>query len=284
MITIKSLEGISAEKLYHSFSRAFEDYERSWSREEFEKMLHRRSFNPSLSFGALDDDMLVAFTFNGIGSYNGIPSAYDTGTGTVKEYRGQGLAGRIFEFSMPHLVKAGIRQYLLEVLQHNETAVKIYKGTGFSVTRELNYFIQEKKIIINKPVQPKASYQIRPLDTLMPDQMKTFWDFFPTWQNTLDAIQKQLRDFMILGAFNRNQLVGYGIIEISSGDIPQLAVHQDFRRQGIGSAIFNTLLNDNKASWVRVINTDVQCESITRFLAANNIPVTGKQFEMILQI
>jgi ribosomal protein S18 acetylase RimI-like enzyme len=80
-----------------------------------------------LSFGAFKNEDLLAFTFNGIGEYHGIKTAYDTGTGTLKEYRGQGLAKCIFQHSLPFLEEAGIRQYLLEVLQHNEGAVALYK-------------------------------------------------------------------------------------------------------------------------------------------------------------
>lgn len=89
MIEIKSLEGISFERIYKAFSLAFSDYEVSVDEIEFKSMLKRRGFNPALSFGAFFDGNLVAFTFNGIGkNYNGRFTAYDTGTGTRKEFRG----------------------------------------------------------------------------------------------------------------------------------------------------------------------------------------------------
>lgn len=104
MIEIKNLEGISFEQIYTAFKSAFSDYEISVDKIELKSMLKRRGFNPALSFGAFYEDNIVAFTFNGIGKYyNGKLTAYDTGTGTRKEFRGQGLAKRIFTHSMPFL-------------------------------------------------------------------------------------------------------------------------------------------------------------------------------------
>ena len=82
---------------------------------------------------------------NGSGTFNGIPTAYATGTGTVKEYRGQNLAGTISTHSIPFLREAGIRQYLLEVLQNNEKAIAVYRRMNFEVVRKFNCFRQTIK-------------------------------------------------------------------------------------------------------------------------------------------
>ncbi len=94
-------------------------------------MLSRRGFVPSLSFGIFEGDKLISFTLNGIGQFNGEKTAYDTGTGTIKEYRGRGLASKIFTDSLPFLKQAGVSQYLLEVLQHNTNAVGVISKTRF---------------------------------------------------------------------------------------------------------------------------------------------------------
>ena len=120
---IKSLAHTSFETLAESFGAAFAEYEVQISPDELRTMLRRRGFEPALSFAAFDDTgNIMGFTLNGIGTFAGVPTAYDTGTGTLPEYRGQGLATQIFETSLPHLRAAGIVQYLLEVLQHNTTA------------------------------------------------------------------------------------------------------------------------------------------------------------------
>ena len=135
-MNIKSLEKIGFEAIAKAFNEAFCKYEIQISKQELSLMLKRRGFVPELSFGAFDDERLVSFTLNGIGSYNGALTAYDTGTGTLEEYRGKGLASEVFNYSLPFLRKSGVSQYLLEVLQHNTTAISVYKNQGFITPRE----------------------------------------------------------------------------------------------------------------------------------------------------
>lgn len=117
MVEIRNLENADFDTLFDAFERAFADYAISFGKEEVRSMLVRRGYDSRLSFAALDDGEIVAFTLNGIGIFNGIPTAYDAGTGTVSEYRGRGIAGKIFSYSLPYLKESGVRQYLLEVLQ-----------------------------------------------------------------------------------------------------------------------------------------------------------------------
>lgn len=137
---IRSLEGVGFDTVFRAFERAFADYEVQFGRGQVRAMLKRRGFDPRLSFAAFDDGEIVAFTLNGAGCYGGAPTAYDTGTGTVAEYRGKGLAQKIFDYSVPRLRRAGVERYLLEVLQHNAAAVAVYAKAGFEVTREFFYY------------------------------------------------------------------------------------------------------------------------------------------------
>lgn len=97
-MTVRSLANTDFGTLAEAFGRAFSEYEVQIDHNELRSMLRRRGFDPALSFAAFDDaGKIAAFTFNGIGIFDGTPTAYDTGTGTIAEYRGQGLATRIFE-------------------------------------------------------------------------------------------------------------------------------------------------------------------------------------------
>lgn len=150
---IKSLEGIPFTEIHKAFTRAFIDYGLPpMSIEQLRQMLSRRGLKQALSMGAFVDGKIVSFTLNGIDQWNGKLTAYDTGTATVKEYRGQGLARKVFNETVPVLKEAGVTQYLLEVLQHNDKAVNLYKGVGFEVTREFDYFTTG---IENLKINPK---------------------------------------------------------------------------------------------------------------------------------
>jgi len=281
---IKSLGNTDFEVLFTAFNEAFRDYEMQVNRHELSVMLQRRGFNAELSFGAFEDEKLVSFTFNGTGFFNGIKTAYDTGTGTLEEFRGRGLATQIFEHSLPFLKQNGIGQYLLEVLQHNTKAINVYNKLGFKVSREFSYFVQDAdKVLVSAHLLP-SKYVIREIDLGRKQEMVLFWDFIPSWQNSFEAILRQSDDFIIRGVFDDAKLVGYGILEPYSGDITQIAVSKDYRRQGIGSGIFNELLKCNKFKSVKAVNVEISCTSLKLFLVSKNIPEKGKQFEMIREL
>lgn len=277
---IKSLSSTNFEKIYNAFSVAFADYEIQLDSTQLQNMLKRRGFDPAFSFAAFENDHIVSFTLNGIGYLNGKLTAYDTGTGTIKEYRGKGLASQIFEYSIPYLKDINIQQYLLEVLQHNLAAISIYKKLGFIVTREFNYFTQKNEAIRfkNKSVNP---FYIQQIDTSLISSLVDFWDFHPSWQNSFASIQRSIDSFVCLGVFDKNKIIGYCVFEPISGDITQLCIDKQYRRMGAGSCLLEEILKLNKTENIKAVNTAVTCNSITAFLTSHNIPITGKQFEMI---
>ena len=236
-IRIKSLKNTSFDELFEAFRQAFAEYEMQLNRAELQAMLKRRGFDPELSFAAFDGDKIVSFTCNGIGDFNGTRMAYDTGTGTLKDYRGTGLATRVFESSIPYLKESGIKEYLLEVLQHNTGAVSVYRKIGFQVTREFYYFRAENRQVRNE-VHVDIPYTLQAIRIEDHVSVSDFWDFKPSWQNSLEAIGRAADTFVCLGVFTEDRLVGYGVFEPVSGDVTQIAVDRSFRRKGIGSLLF----------------------------------------------
>jgi len=280
-MTIQSLESVPIQTLFEAFSSAFRDYEIQPNATELHAMLKRRGFNPAFSFGAFKDNRLIAFTFNGTGKYQGFPTAYDTGTGTCEEYRGRGLATKIFEFSLPRLRKAGITRYLLEVLQHNTKAVSVYQKLGFESIREFNYFRQSTDAvrIPGKPL--KTEYTIQTMRWQDCQPLEELGDYHPSWQNSFASIERSGEDFMAFGAFKDNIPVGYCIIDSLSGDITQLAVSRLHRRNGLAAALLTEALKHNRHHEIKLINADVRSMATIAFLNTFNITLAGRQYEMI---
>ncbi|SBV92373.1 GNAT family N-acetyltransferase [uncultured Dysgonomonas sp.] len=281
---IKSLSETDFGVIFHAFNQAFADYEIQLDRQQLRTMVKRRGFNPGLSFAAFEGNEIVAFTLNGTGNFNGIATAYDTGTGTLKGYRGKGLATKIFEYSIPFLREQNIKQYLLEVLQHNTKAVSVYKNIGFEVSREFNYFRQENEKIKNDIKTSDIPCSIKQINIRDFDFLPDFRDFYPSWQNSFESINRASNDFVSLGAFIENKLAGYCVFEPASGDITQIAVDKQCRREGIASLLLKEVVCLNKNDAVKVINTDISCSSITAFLKSKNIEITGMQYEMIKEM
>lgn len=282
---IRSLKDIDFDTVFHAFEQAFADYEIRFEKEEVRAMLKRRGFNPGLSFAAFDDDHIVAFTLNGTGEYGGIPTAYDTGTGTLAGYRGQGIAKKIFEYSIPYLRQAGIRQYLLEVIHDNEKAVSVYRKLGFDTTRELDCFRQSIDQITNMRHEAAGvDIEIARMDIKDVVTASGFCDFSPSWQNGVESLTRAGDDLICLGAYISGRFVGYCVLDPLTGDISQIAVDRDHRRKGIATMLLGEAIGLMRTDRIKVLNVSSADEAMKAFLIGKNIAPAGKQFEMILPI
>ena len=287
MITINPLSNISLEEIYKTFVEAFSDYHVKFtlSFDDFLFMMNRRGMNRDLSFGAFENERLLGFTLNGLGLWNGFLTAYDTGTGIIPDYRKKGLAKRIFQESLPVLRQNNIKQYLLEVLKQNKVAYELYIKLGFEVSREFDYYVFKKNDIKNSAFS-KCPDKIRIEETDEIDWAKaiSFFDFEPSWQNSLEAIKRSFDSYFRIAAYKNENLVGFGFLQKSNGDIPQIAVNKDFRRKGIGSAIFRKLIDINQIENFQIINTEKTDIGMKKFLEHFNIFPSGGQYEMILKL
>lgn len=283
MITIKNLVSTPIEQIHKSFLKAFSDYQvkMQLSLEEFSvHMLTRRGLCRELSFGVFEDDELVGITLNGLRDWSGKRTVYDICTGFVPEQRGKGLAKQVFEAMMPHLKTANVKQYLLEVLQDNTPAITLYKKAGFGVTREFACYRGDvAQMDFSKATL--CPFEIREVKDPEWNLYPTFWNFQPSWQNSIDSIKSVLQHSKIFHAVDGESCVGYGIMVPARGDVPQLTVHPSYRRKKIGSALLKRLVESSSTGQVALINNENTEESVPRFLESVRCPIFLPQFEMM---
>ncbi|WP_042476373.1 GNAT family N-acetyltransferase [Bacillus ndiopicus] len=276
MFNYKILENIAMEILHQAFVEAFSDYavKMDLPLERFQQMLQRRGFTPELSLGAFDGEKLVGFVFNGFREWDGKLTVYDLGTGVVPEYRRQGITNEMLKRITKMVKEKQAQQYLLEVLQANVSATELYKKQGFKVVRELEcYQISASDFV------PATTCIVEQIE---PQQFSDFMDFTPSWQNSNDSIRAVSESFSYVGVRMNDVIVGYGIIDKKTGDIPQIAVHQKYRGQGIATSIISELIKHTESEKVSLLNVDSQCESLKRFLVARGFTRFVDQYEMIL--
>lgn len=280
---IRSLEHVDFDTLFRGFENAFSDYEIRFDKEEVRSMLTRRGYDSRLSFAAFVNGDIVAFTLNGIGKFNGVSTAYDTGTGTVKDFRGQGLAGEIFSHSLPFLREAGVRQYLLEVLQNNHKAINVYRKIGFKTTREFDCFRQNiAQIRRLDAIRQDTSIRIEAISVDEVRGAQQFCDFTPSWQNSLESIKRGESGLNCIGAFHSDRLVGYCVMDRTTEDLTQIAIDHEFRRKGIASILLHKTSMMMKTDFIKVLNIPADEISLHCFLKERNIPMINSQLEMIL--
>lgn len=269
--------------LFRGFERAFSDYEIQFGKEEVRSMLKRRGYSPQLSFAAFENDEIVAFTLNGVGMFNGVSTAYDTGTGTVKEYRGQGLAGKLFSHALPVLKETGIRQYLLEVLQTNRSAIAVYRRMNFKTVREFDCFRQSIKNISNMEVAD-GHCVIKPVGIDIVRQSQAFCEFSPSWQNSIESVERGESELTFLGAIIEGKTVGYCVFDANTGDLSQIAVEREYRRRGIASRLLHEAIARMKTDFIKVLNVSSDNLTLPAFLESKNIPLASRQFEVSLRL
>lgn len=282
MYSYKMLDKISTETLHQAFVDAFSDYQVKmdlpfW---KFQQMLQRRGYHPEISMGAFKDGRMVGFVINGLRSWNGKATAYDLGTGVVQECRRQGITSHLLLNIQKLLKEKNIAQYLLEVIQSNESAVQIYSKQNFKIQREFACFQLEKDKFI-----PKTACTVECVERIDLEQFKEFWDVEPSWQNSIDSIYAVSEAFSYVVARQDDKIVGYGIIDQKTGDIPQLAVNPNYRGKGIASSILTEMVKRTESPIISVLNVESHLKPMEDFLLVKSgFTYHVGQYEMLLKL
>ena len=171
---IKTLKDTSLETIHASFIKAFSDYQEpmEMSLESFVSMMGRYSLDLSLSVGAFIDECLVSFILVGRRGNR----VYDSGTATIREFRRQGIASKLFEYQMQILTKNDISEYILECIDTNEKAMKLYESKGFSVIRHLDCYRVSKIESKDMEIEEASLQEAAEIEASMP--------YKPSWQNS----------------------------------------------------------------------------------------------------
>lgn len=266
------------DSLYECFLTAFSDYavDMQMSREQFRQRITRDGVSLTKSAGAFDGERMIGFCINGVGDWQEKSTAYDAGTGVIPGYRGRGVAKELFAFLELRLKDAGVIQYLLEVLTSNVPAATLYRKLGFIETRSLAVFRSQPQKG-TKDVN-ETNVTVRRVETADWPLYQSFWDGYPSWQNSIDAIERVITDRSIIGAYENNECVGYGVVFMPSANLMQLAVSPSHRRKGVGSAILASLETSEP---LKINNIDEKLQGSLAFYEANGYKQVLGQYEMI---
>ncbi|MCX2738620.1 GNAT family N-acetyltransferase [Pontibacter anaerobius] len=273
-------------QLRETFLKAFADYvvPVQLSEEQLKDKVEREGIEPSFSVGAFVGEEMVGFILSGLGEWQRRPTAYNAGTGVVPTYRGYGLTQKMYAFLVPKLRESGIEQCLLEVIQDNTPALRAYQSIGLHITRSLHCFRalkQELLLLVEEPEQITIS------PTGQPD-WKTYrclWDVEPTWQNNIDSIRRSAGQSQTLEARNKHQeIVGYISFFRKNGAVAQLAVDEQWRGQGIGTALLREAGKLVEAPSIMFINIEDTAQTMLSFMQRRHFRLILKQYEMLMPI
>lgn len=277
MITYRLLSDDDLDPLYDCFLAAFSDYQvdMRMSREQFRQRIIRDGVLLQMSAGAFDSERMIGFCINGLGQWLGTKTAYDAGTGVIREYRGRGVGKELFAFLTPRLKDNHIEQYLLEVLTTNTPAATLYRKLGFLDTRRLAVFRPHTR------TNRSTHISVQPVQQPDWGLYQSFWDSHPSWQNSIEACDRVAGDRSIVAAYMNGECAGYGVVFTPSANLMQLAVSPKHRRKGVGSAILAALEQSER---LKINNIDENFTPALAFYEANGYKQVLSQYEMVKRL
>ena len=276
MLQFKNLENISLDMLLETFNESFSDYfvRLQLTREQLERKLISDAIDLSLSAGVFDSKKLIGFILHGIALVNGEKAAYNAGTGVIPSKRGQQLTKLMYRFILPSLEAAGVKNCYLEVMEQNIQAIKSYESTGYEIHRTFICFKGIPQI-----QEGSKQYPVLALKETDWDQWTSFWDWQPSWQNAITALKNIGSGNHSIGIHLDEKLVAYASYNPQNSRISQFAVAKDYRNQGLGTALFQYIFNENKAE-ISLINVDATAAGTISFLKSIGLVAFVNQYEM----
>jgi ribosomal protein S18 acetylase RimI-like enzyme len=276
---IKSLQNTEIDQLVTIFNQSFSDYIIPFkiTKEQLKDKIISDNIKLEFSVGAFENNQLIGFVLYGFDCINGNKIAYNAATGVIPEKRGNKVTLKLFEHIIPKFKEQNITKIRLEVITENEIALRTYKKIGFEIIRELNCYKGHVKSEI------ESKFEIVPLKNYDWELLKSFWDWDPTWQNSISAAKNISNLNISIGIFDSNSLIGYLIYNPNSNRIQQFAVNKEYRNQGAGKQLFQHITGGNEKEFSS-INIAADSSNTNHFLSNLGLELYIKQYEMELNL
>ncbi|MFK8039437.1 MAG: GNAT family N-acetyltransferase [Crocinitomicaceae bacterium] len=279
MLQIKTLEKTTIEQITNTFNSAFSDYSTpvKFTQAQFETKFASEGVRLDLSVGVFENEKLVAFILHFINIVNGKKYIYNGGTGVTPPFRGAKLTSQMYDFIIPKLKNESIDRMILEVFIDNFSALKIYQDRGFKILREVNCFNGK----LNGTVQNRngGRYEVEEIKELDWAKFQSFWDYQPTWQNSISTLNNLQKLNLCIGILKDEIIVGYLIYNPKNKRIHQIAIDKNYRNIGIGSQLLN-YISKIETENISIINIDTKAYYLKRFLEKKGLKNSINQYEM----
>lgn len=278
---IRDLTDITLSELHDAFMAAFADYvvPIHLTKAQLKSKLKRDAIRFDLSSGAFHNNKLVGFIMHGLGTFYDKLTVYNAGTGVAPKFRGRNLSQELFKHTLPGIKSSGAEQVILEVIRENVAALKVYKKLGFTTSRDLICYQESRKI------RQPANKQFHLTKTKKPNYklLTEMWDWDPSWQNSMEAVERIADNHTFVIATHNGKTVGYAAFIPKTGYISQFAVSPEKRKNQLGTLIFH-YMQEKSTKGLILINAFDKDRPTKDFLKNLGFRPFIHQLEMILPI
>jgi len=277
---IKTLTHTSIASILDTFNSSFSDYSIPFelNEKQLRSKISSENIDLNYSIGAFEDSSLIGFILHGARCIDGEWRLYNGGTSVIPSKRGNRITSKMYDYIIPKLHENNIKSVQLEVISDNEPAIRTYKKTGFQLVRKLNCY--KGTIKLKQHNSDVVIHKIKPTE-LSP--LTQFWDFEPTWQNSMESVLGMHNDISIFSALSSKETVGYLVINKTSNRIIQISTSKLHRRKHIGSALIK-YVDENCAKQTSIINIDNNNKATNLFFIECGLERYLQQDEMILRL
>jgi ribosomal protein S18 acetylase RimI-like enzyme len=280
MLTIRTLEHFPHDKITKVFNESFSDYLVPFklTREQLENKIKNDGIQLAYSVGAFENDELIGFILHGYDIISDQKVLYNAGTGVIPHHRGNKLTRKLYENIFPLLISHSIDKIQLEVITGNQPAIKTYQDIGFQVKRTLACY----RGAINT-CEAITGFQIHLLEDYDWELLQSFWDWQPSWQNSIRAAANLKHSNASFGLYSNAMLLGYIILNPLTKRVQQFAVHKDYRRRGIGRSLFHHIAQKFGRD-IAIINIDESSNATAAFMISTGLDAYVRQYEMEMKL
>jgi ribosomal protein S18 acetylase RimI-like enzyme len=275
-MTIQSLASVSLAELTNTFNEAFSDYfvKLQLTEPAMAGKLRSEHIDLNYSIGAFENKELKGFILHGIDTLNGVKTVYNAGTGVAPAHRGKGLTEQLYKTVLPVLSREGITHHQLEVIEQNAPAIRVYEKIGFKTVRTFSCF----KGSVTDAIDPELTIS----EATTPDwgTYSSWWNFQPSWQNNMPAVQRAPEVHKIVELRKGDELLAYAVYTPATGRVKQYGVHPGHQRKGFGRQLFSYLCSTAPQNEISLINIDENDAASTGFFKAIGFQRFLGQLEM----
>lgn len=233
----------------------------------WEERFHAARVDSRFSFGMFEGDRLVGFIINGIDQHEGKLTAFNSGTGVLPAYRGKGIVDDLYAHALPVFRQRGVEKCMLEVIQENERALKVYRRIGFKIKRNLTSW---------KGTLPEAdsAYQLKRVDFQQIFEHGLYRPYLYSWDNRAEAVllgEESRHTYLVTD--DKENVKGY-VTMGAGGQVVQLDVVE---KESL-SEVIHTL--GKLSSEIKLVNVPQEREALINTLKSFGFKNTINQYEM----